>query len=1038
MHDTNALIQLIKKVIENKVDSQQFTKLLKDFLNCETLFFYGIRYGKPFLYPDDSVHKTAIDLAIKSGLTQVNGLTIIPIADQSYMLADTPLAFTEIECILIETAWKAISYRQYIQFLSLVLDHSPDLIAYKDRNQIYRYANKKANDKWPHLDTLIHKHVSEVYPPYEVDRITDMDNYVYEKKAPHTSIIEILSENGYLTVESTRVPVYDEGQIEGILTINKNITDIKRIEKELKRSYDFQDILIQIASVFINVPVEQSNEAISKGLGMVGKHIQADRVYVFDYDFDKGITNNTHEYCNDDIEPMIDFLQNQPIEMIDAFWMEKHKLHESVYIPDIEAMNHDSELYKVLSMQDIKSLLTIPLYDENHLYGFVGFDAVKDYAKWTDDEQKLLKVLAELIVNLKVKQAQQQLLIQEKQNALKASEAKGEFLANMSHEIRTPLSGISNALYLLKNTELTPEQTDYLDIAKSSIESLSRIVNNILDLSKIEAGKLELEMSSFDLENELYQIIKMQEYMAIEKGLTIEFDYDYSIVDEIITDRTRFRQIILNLISNAIKYTDQGKVTVRIRKVANTTQSMSIQFDVIDSGIGIPRKLLSKVTDPFFQIDSSITKKYPGTGLGLPIVKRLLGLFNSQLMIESELGHGSKFSFTMTFSIGVNNPYKRLTGLKDKRLLIIEAKAEHALLAQKFFQTLSDVVDIQSNAIETAERYDFLMIQRNMDDIDRQHVDYYRSIYGTPDSKVVLCSRESVTRAPKELQEKSLDYVLSMPTTRERVHQLLTNKEKQKSVSNPHQTAFFKHKKVLVVDDNKVNRQAMQIILSKSGLEVILASSGLEAIERVQLTRIDIMLMDIQMPEMDGYETAKKIRALGSKYQKMPIIAVTANATESTNEKALLSGMNRSITKPFKPENLLEMIKTVIDETLQKATEEPLLQNLNIEALFKAYDSDASLIYEILKTFTEDYHEQVKKLEDALELKDYDAIEKSAHYLKGSTNYIFAEKSALSCQEVMRLVRQGSYDMVEAAVKTLIIELKQVYDEMIEHDYYRN
>lgn len=1037
MKDNKALIEMMKEVVHQKVDTRQFIKLLENFFECKTLYFYGIRYQKPFFYPEDLSNKTDIDYAIKAGFQQVNGLFITKIAEQSYIISDVILDLNETESCMIETTWKTVSYRQYIQFLTLVLDHSPDMIAYKDRSQVYRYANKKASERWPNIDTLVHKHISNVYPKNEVDRITEMDNYVYEKNAPHTSIIEILSENGYLTVESTRVPVYDDGQIEGILTINKNITDIKRIEKELKRSYDFQDILIQIASVFINVPVEQANDAISKGLGMVGKHIKADRVYVFDYDFEKGITNNTHEYCNEGIESMLEILQNQPIEMIDAFWMEKHQQHESVYIPDIENMNHDSELYRVLSMQNIKSLLTIPLYDENRLYGFVGFDSVRDYANWTDDEQKLLKVLAELIVNLKVKQAQQQLLIQEKQNALRASDAKGEFLANMSHEIRTPLSGISNALYLLKNTELSPEQTDYLDIAKSSIESLSRIVNNILDLSKIEAGKLELEMTSFDLENELYQIIKMQEYVAIEKGLRIEFDFDYSIVDEIITDRTRFRQIILNLISNAIKYTDQGVVTVRIRKVADTPQSVSIQFDIIDSGIGIPRKLLSKITDPFFQIDSSITKKYPGTGLGLPIVKRLLGLLNSQLYIESELGQGSTFSFIMTFSVGVNNPYQRLTGLKDKRLLIIEAKPEHASLAKTFFQTLSDVVDIQSNQIESSNRYDYLLIQRNMDDIDRQTVDYYRSIYGVPSAKVVLCIRESVTHSPKDIQEKSLDYVLSMPTTRERVHQLLTNIEKRKSVSNPHETTFFKNKKVLVVDDNKVNRQAMQIILSKAGLDVVLASSGLEAIDRIQLTHVDIILMDIQMPELDGYETSKRIRGLGSKYQKIPIIAVTANATETANEKALLSGMNRSITKPFKPENLLGLIKSLLDEANQKQDEAPTLHHLNREALFKAYDDDASLIYEILKTFAEDYQEQIQKLEDALKSKDYDAIEKSAHYLKGSTNYIFAEKSAHGCQEVMRLVRHGSYDLVDSAVKTLLIELKEVYDEMILSDFYR-
>jgi len=1038
MQPTQSILQCMKALIETKTYPHDFVVELKDYFGCNQLYFYGIRYEKPFIYPDDCTDENALYEAVNNHQIRFNDFFIYTLSKDSFMILDKQITLSEVDKLLIESAWKTSSYRQYVRFLTIILDNSPDMIAYKDKSQTYRYANKKANERWPHLDTIIHKNIRDIYPEIEVKRITEMDDYVYQKKDKHTTVIDIYADQSYLTVESTRIPVSDGDQVEGILTINKNITEIRRIEKELKRSYDFQDILIQIASIFINVPVEQANDAISKGLGMVGKHIAADRVYVFDYDFEKGITNNTHEYCNAGIEPMIDLLQNQSIEMIDAFWMEKHLNHESVYIPDIQSMNHDSELYRVLSMQDIKSLLTIPLFDEERLYGFVGFDAVKDYAKWTEDEQKLLKVLAELIVNLKVKQAQQQLLIQEKQNALKASEAKGEFLANMSHEIRTPLSGISNAIYLLKNTELTPEQTDYLDIAKSSIESLSRIVNNILDLSKIEAGKLELEMSSFDLENELYQIIKMQEYIAIEKGLRVDFDYDYNIIDEIITDRTRFRQILLNLVSNAIKYTDKGSVTVRAQKLDSTPQSMTIRFDIIDTGIGIPRKFLEKVSDPFFQIDSSITKKYPGTGLGLPIVKRLLDLFNSQLHIESELGIGSIFSFTMTFSIGVINPYQRLSGLKDKRLLIIETKPEHALLAQRFFKTLSDVVDIHKSDMDIQDKYDFLMIQKNLDDIESVEIDKYRTSFGNKGSKVVLCTRDAVTHSPKDLHEKSLDFVLSMPTTRERVHQLLTVVEKPKAMHQNQHGSILKGKKALVVDDNKVNRQAMQIILSKAGLEVILASSGIEAIERVQLMDVDMVLMDIQMPEMDGYEAATKIRSLGERYLRLPIIAVTANATEAANEKAIASGMNRSITKPFKPENLLEMIKSIFMEQSMNIEKSNTLKDLNKEALFQAYDGDASLIYEILKTFAEDYKEQVTYLKKALIDKDYVAIEKLAHYLKGSTNYIFAEKAAKSCQDIMRMVKQGAYDMVEKAVSTLILELQWVYDDMIAHDFYRN
>ena len=1039
MQATDALLKLLKTLISTKADSYTYVEQLRAFFQCQALHFYGIRYNKPFCYPENVSDVTGIFQAIHTHQTYVAPYHIIELSNDSYLIVDGPLPhLTNIDRYLLETTWKTVSYRQYVKFLTLILDHSPDMIAYKDKKQIYRYANKKAIERWPHLDTLIHKHVSEVYPSTEVKRITEMDNKVYGLQTPQTSVIEILSEQGFLTVESTRIPVSDGDQIEGIITINKNITDIKKIENELKRSYDFQDILIQIASIFINVPVEQANEAISKGLGMVGKHIHADRVYVFDYDFERGITNNTHEYCNEGIDPVIDLLQNQPIEMIDAFWMDNHLKRESIYIPDIEQMNHDSELYRVLKMQDIKSLLTIPLYDDEKIYGFVGFDAVKDYAKWTVDEQKLLKVLAELIVNLKVKQTQQNMLVQEKQNALRASEAKGEFLANMSHEIRTPLSGITNAMYLLKNTELTPEQADYLEIAKASVESLSRIVNNILDLAKIEAGKLELEMSSFDLENELYQIIKMQEYVAIEKGLRILFEFDYDIVDEIITDRTRFRQIMLNLVSNAIKYTEKGTVILRTKRIQQDDHTMTIKIEVVDTGIGIPRKVISKITDQFFQVDSSLTKKYPGTGLGLSIVKSLLDLFHSELEIDSELGKGSTFGFTMTFTLGVRHKPNQNHALQDKRFVIVNSNIEQAQMAKRFFESMSPHVDIYATNQDSSHKYDFIIIQRNMEELEADEVFEWIKKLGHRHTKIVLCSIDAATHNKHDLVEKSVDYVLTMPTTRERVRHLLHAKEQKPPIKVHMDQSILKHKKALVVDDNKVNRQAMQVILSKAGLDVILASSGMEAIERAKLMSLDIILMDIQMPEMDGYEAALKIRSLGGTFHDIPIIAVTANATEAANEKALAYGMNRSITKPFKPELLLEMMKSVFEDHLKKNEQKKDLCEINKKTLFDAYDGDAALIYEILKTFAEDYQEQADKLRQALIKDDYVTIEKTAHYLKGSTNYIFAEKAAKRCQDIMRLYKQGLTDLIQENVHQLLIELKAVYDHLVSVDFYRD
>lgn len=1026
MSNLEQLINKLQTFLDQKQDSSQFINLLKSHFRAQQVYFYDYRYKKPLYFPDHFPLAQEFEYLLKQeSIDQLSAFYAVQLSSKTYLILDVkpePLDMTT--RLLIESLWKYISYRQYTKFLQMILNYSPDMIAYKDTHQIYRYANKKAHERWSNLDTLIHKHVSEIYPEQEAKRIIDMDLEVYQAKQPITAIFEMMTQDGFLTVESMRVPVIEQDQIQGILTINKNITNIKKIEQALKRSYDFQDILIQIASIFINVPIESANDAISKGLGMVGKHIQADRVYVFDYDFEKGITTNTHEYCSEGIVPMIDLLQAQPIEMIDAFWMESHLNHESVYIEDLDQLNHDSELYKMLKLQDIKSLLTIPLFDANRIYGFVGFDAVNDYAHWSEAEQQLLKVLAELIVNLKVRQAQQILLVEEKQKALQASKAKGEFLANMSHEIRTPLSGINNALYLLKNTDLNSEQMDYLDIAKSSVESLSRIVNNILDLSKIEAGKLELEMSSFDLENELFQLIKIQDYTAIEKGIKLILDYDYSITDEIISDRIRLRQIMLNLISNAIKYTEVGKVSVKVRRLMQTHSMMTVRFEVIDTGIGIASNDLLKITDQFYQVDASSTKKYQGTGLGLSIVKRLVELLNSTLEIESEIGLGSTFAFTLELPIGVRQPYETLSGLKDKRIVFVETDPNKTQNAIQFFSVLCRNIDVVTTQSMITEPYDFIITFKPIDQIDANQISSLRHLFGHQRSKIIVCTADASNYSQYDLDELGIDYALSMPITRERVNHLLTDPIYKKVPVPSLSDSILKHKKVLVVDDNKVNRQALQVILAKAGLDVILATSGPEAIEKVQLLPIDIILMDIQMPEMDGYETAQIIRNINPRLATLPIIAVTANATESASEKAYAVGMNRSITKPFKPETLFDILKSMLEfESTSRNRDQDLL-DLNESEVMAAYGHDFNLIQEIYQTFLEDYPDQVQKLQKALQENDFIEIEKVVHYLKGSTHYLFAEKSAKMCQTILDLVRQQKYASVSSVVLELLESLK--------------
>ncbi|MCK7484258.1 MAG: ATP-binding protein [Bacillus subtilis] len=532
---------------------------------------------------------------------------------------------------LIERQWK-----DEIALYKQIINAIPEMLAYKDTNSVYRVANKIADASFIHrFPTIIGRSVDELYPPTEVAFIKQLDEEAIQSPHPIRKEIAMMTETGYIEVETTRVPVDGiDGNRIGIISMSRDISARKRLDAQMNRVVRFQTVLMEIATHFINVPESMADEAINRALQMAGEYIAADRVYVFDYLLPERVMNNTHEWCAPTIIPQIDELQGVPMDDFVDNWVEPHMRGDSVYIPDVTALDPLDTVYQILTPQGVVSVLTIPLYYHGRVLGFVGFDAVTEKRTWGEDDRALLKVLAELIVNLKIRQEKQHELTLTRDKAERANQAKGEFLANMSHEIRTPLSGIYNSLYLLYNTTLTPEQQEYMDIANSSIESLSGIVNNILDLSKIEAGKLELNVSSFDLEDELFQVAKMQEYSAIEKGLRLRFDYDYSIPSGIRFDRLRLRQIILNLLNNAIKYTEKGEVRIQARQEQSDSEHIQVRISVIDTGIGIKPELLPIITEKFVQGDSSATKKYAGTGLGLAIVKHLVEWFGGTLHIS--------------------------------------------------------------------------------------------------------------------------------------------------------------------------------------------------------------------------------------------------------------------------------------------------------------------------------------------------------------------------------------------------------------------
>lgn len=930
------------------------------------------------------------------------------------------------------------SAHQKLDIMQTILDELPEMIAVKNLNEEYIISNQKANQLFKNrFDTIVGHKVSELYGVDEQPRVLGMDQETIHQMKPIHREFVMKSPTGSFLAEALRLPAFSKGgDLIGIISINRNIEEMKQIQYQLRNSLSFQDTLIKIALEFINVHEDQADQAIEDTLAVAGLHINADRVYVFDYDFINNTTSNTYEWCAEGVTPEIENLQNYPIDDIEDLWLKHHRKGEMVYIQDLEAISHDEVIYQYLAPQGIKSILTIPLFHHGELIGFAGFDSTRGIRHWSEEDRKLLQIMAELIVNLKVKIQNNQELIRQREKAEQYSNAKTQFLANMSHEIRTPLSGIYSAINLLLGTNFTQKQLEYLELAKVSIETLTGIVNDILDISRIEQGKLTVDLQFFSLESELFQIAKLQELLVREKGLEFIYRFDYRIRHHIEFDRVRLRQIMINLTHNAIKFTDKGSITMDVKMIAEDDSYYYVKLSVDDTGVGIPKNALPHITDAFYQADQSTIKEFQGTGLGLSIVKEILNHFKVNLIIDSTENVGTSMSFTLKLKKG--NPLFDQHHLQGKKILIVQDDQFPNDMGLHFYQSLDmDVQCVPVTRLKSVEKqlYDYIVFELDLHNFDKSFIDQVKQKSLKQDAKFVLCNLIGKPYEEDDLLTFGIDYKLDFPLTREKTLILLENNTSHSDQVKDDQrlSMVFNHEKILIVDDNPVNLMALTHILENEGFIVNQASSGHTAISMVQNHSYDMILMDIQMPQMDGYETTRIIRGLGYTNSMLPIIAVTANLAHQVIEKVKQSDMNDFISKPYNPEALLQMIamhlQKVSSNLVQKMIIPDKLKAFNAETLMMLFKNKSYLGEKVISAFFEEYGTNVQNLKNALEKNDYIEISKLAHYLKGSASYAAAERVVWICEELMKEAQKEKHERVNTLINLIDHEIQDwIYD----------
>ena len=543
-----------------------------------------------------------------------------------------------------------------------------------------------------------------------------------------------------------------------------------------------------------------------------------------------------------------------------------------------------------------------------------------------------LKGIIYIYVDITERKKIEKELIKSKKESELANKAKSAFLASMSHEIRTPMNAIVGMVELLASTPLTDEQKEYLEMLQISANNLLDIINNVLDISKIEARQLELEKTEVDLQKVVELVGITLGSKAAQKGLELLCYVEPDTPRYIIGDPTRLRQILINLVGNSLKFTEKGEVSLSVEKLKSEGDKVTLLFKVKDTGIGIPQEKQDKIFESFTQADSSTTRKYGGTGLGLNISKNLVELMGGKIWLESEVGEGSTFKFTLSSTV-IKKPGEieevTPTQIKGLKVLILDDNATNRLILRKALLSwesisteaedgLSALKELKSSQ-EKGEPYRLVLLDKNMPEMDGFEV--ARKISELPGYERVAIIMLSSDKGANDIQRaKELgitDFILK-PVRRSRLYnailKAIKNERKEKVAEKAKTKSFLKGKplRVLLAEDNLINQKLGIRILEKQGWQVVVANNGKETVELVQKDGFDLVLMDVQMPEMDGIEATKEIRKREKETgQHIPIIALTANAFEEDRRKCLESGMDKYTTKPIKIKELFSMIDKI-------------------------------------------------------------------------------------------------------------------------------
>lgn len=861
-------------------------------------------------------------------------------------IISTSREVTERKRVEAEREQLLMEMRQSEQLLRTVINSTPDWIYIKDLGHRYLLVNQAYGDSM-HLSpqAFVGKNDLEIGFPEEIVKGDPLKGirgfWSDDREVIKTGKSKFIMEepsiiDGKPQVMSTvKVPLTDsEGFVWGVLGFVHNITELKKTEENLRK----KDQLLQAVAEATHQLIINNNleDAIGEAIQLLGIKMNVDIVTVYKNHIDavpkRSLTSQLVHWDSFTGELHANNPEFQNIRLPEDSDMIKTLRREDIYCNHVRNLTED-DLREYYEKQHVKSVSAIPIFTLNQFWGYVCFSDCQIEREWTITEFSILQSFASTLAAAIERKQMEQEVVQAKDIAEKASTAKSEFMANMSHELRTPMNGIIGFTDLVLTTELQKSQRDYLNNVKKSAYGLLEIINDILDFSKIEAGKLFIDNTALRLDELVEETVDILTVKAFEKSLEMICHIDPSLPSQFNGDPVRIRQVLVNLLGNAIKFTQQGEILVSVAAAGEIysktgKQFLDVEISVKDTGIGITREKIGKIFESFTQADNSTTRKFGGTGLGLTISRSLAELMSGNLTVKSEPGRGSTFTLHMPLEVTNERPQISFEYRPPlRKVLIVDDNATNRWLMEEIFRHFNIECELASGGKEALmqinriknsnEPLDLVITDHHMPDMDglTLSAEIRKIMPANSGTHILMLSSLEKNIYQREADRLGIYKMLTKPVKMYELYSVLcsmyvaSTPEEKPADATPEIKKFGDAATIMVVEDDPINMMLITEVLGKMGFNVIKADNGKKALEMLPGSDPALIFMDVNMPEMDGYTTTRHIRKMQEPLCSLPIIALTADAMIGDKERCIEAGMNDYVSKPFRIDEIEAVLK---------------------------------------------------------------------------------------------------------------------------------